>query len=144
MPTTTIRKILGNRALHAVAPDMPLREVAQRMADAGVGAVVVLHDGALAGVLSERDIVFRAVAKGLSLDDTPAQTIMTPDPVTVDIDADLAQTLKSHLGTAFRHMPVVDNGKPVGLLSYRDVPAEYVMLYERFVEMTGARADQAG
>lgn len=137
MTTTTIRKILGDRPLHAVAPDLPLRAVSRQMAEAGVGAVVVIRDGTLAGVLSERDIVFRAAAPGLSLESTTAAEVMTPDPVTVDIEATLAETLKAHLGSAFRHMPVMDGNRVVGLLSYRDVPAEYVMLYERFREMTG-------
>lgn len=136
MTTTTLRKILGARPLHATTPDTPLVEISRQMATAAVGAVVVIKDGALLGVLSERDIVFRAVAQGRALDQTTAADVMTPDPVTVDIDATLADTLKSQLGTAFRHMPVMENGQPVGLLSYRDVPAEYVMLYERFREMT--------
>ncbi|MGP6089184.1 CBS domain-containing protein [Antarctobacter jejuensis] len=144
MTTTTIRQIIGDRPLHAIAPDSTLRAAAHLMAERGVGAVVVLSDDRLLGILSERDIVFRAAAQGLSLEDTTAADAMTPDPVTVDIDADLAATLRAHLGTEFRHMPVMEQGRTVGLLSYRDVPSEYVMLYERFVEMSGARADQSG
>ena len=141
MSTTTIREILGTRPLHSVGPETPLREVARLMAAQRVGAVAVLEGERLAGIVSERDIVFRAVAEGLSTDGMTAAQVMTADPVSVEIDAALPDALAAHLGEEFRHMPVTEAGKVVGLLSYRDIPAEYVMLYERFREMRASRAD---
>lgn len=140
--STTLRKILAGRPLHSVTPQMTLRAAARQMAEHRVGAVAVLEGEALVGILSERDIVFRAVAQGLHSDDTPVSAVMTADPVTVGIDEAVSNTLAARLGDAFRHLPVMEGGRVVGLLSYRDIPAEYVMMFERFREMQGARADQ--
>jgi predicted transcriptional regulator len=59
----------------------------------------------------------------------------------VNVDDAISDALAAHLGDWFRHLPVMDNGKVVGLLSYRDIPAEYVMMFERFREMSAAKAD---
>jgi CBS domain-containing protein len=143
MSTTTIREILGNRPVHSVTPGTRLRQVAQIMAEHRVGALAILDGARLAGIVTERDIVFRAVGQGLHSDDTDVEEVMTPDPVTVDIDAAVADTLRNRLGEAFRHLPVMEGERLAGILSYRDIPAEYIMLYERFREMSGARADEA-
>ncbi len=141
MATTTIRKILSARAVYTVTPDTSLQDVARSMASHQVGAVAVVDGEALVGILTERDIVFRGVGRGQDVRSTPAFAIMTRDPVTVDIDDAISDALAAKLGDAFRHLPVMENGQLVGLLSYRDIPAEYVMLFERFREMSTSRAD---
>ncbi|MDJ0821981.1 MAG: CBS domain-containing protein [Paracoccaceae bacterium] len=141
MSTTTIRKILGKRQLHSVAPAASLHQAAKVMADNGVGALAVIDGETLLGILTERDIVFRAVGRGLPVDDTTAADVMTADPVTVDIDDAISDALAAKLGDAFRHLPVLEDGRVVGLLSYRDIPPEYVMMFEHFREMSTARAD---
>ncbi len=141
MTTATLRQILAGRPLHKVAPDTSVAEVATVMATAHVGAVAVLDGATLVGIISERDVVFRVVAKGRTPADTCACDIMTAEPVTLSIEEPVSGALAAKLGDAFRHLPVVDGETVVGLLSYRDIPAEYVMLYERFLEMSTARAD---
>ena len=143
MSITTIRKILGGRALYSVSPQETVRRAAETMAANNVGALAVVETGNLAGVLSERDIVFRCVAKGASPDDTAVADVMTRDPVTLDIEESISDALAAKLGDAFRHLPVMEGGRVVGLLSYRDIPAEYLMMYERFREMSSAHADDA-
>lgn len=139
--STTLRKILAGRPVHSVTPDTSLRAAARVMAEHGAGAIVVTEGDRLVGILSERDIVFRAVAQGLYSDDTPVRAVMTRDPVTVDVDEPVSNALAKRLGDAFRHLPVTEGGTVVGVLSFRDIPAEYVMMYEHFREMQGARAD---
>ncbi len=141
MTTTTLRKILGGRPLRRIAPDQSLLEAAVVMAEHSVGAVAVLAGDELVGILTERDLVFRGVARGLSVEDTPASEIMTRAPVTVGIDDAISDALAAKLGDAFRHLPVMENGRVVGLLSYRDIPPEYVMMFEHFREMASSRAD---
>ncbi|MGX9352125.1 CBS domain-containing protein [Shimia sp. W99] len=141
MSTTSLRALLANRPIHTVSPDTPLREVARKMAQERVGAVAVVADGTLGGILTERDIVFRGVAQGLASDTATADQVMTPNPVTVDIDDAISDALAAKLGDAFRHLPVMENGTLVGILSFRDIPAEYVMMFERFREMSSAHAD---
>ncbi len=142
MSIKTIRDILGERPLLHVGPGDTLRTAAAKMAEHGVGALAVLEGGKLIGILSERDIVFRCVGRGLSVDETTAREAMTQEPVTVGIAEPISQALAVKLGEAYRHMPVVDGDTVVGLMSYRDIPAEYVMMHEHFREMTSARADQ--
>ena len=75
--------------------------------------------------------------------DTAVSEIMTREPTRVSIDDAISDALAAKLGDAFRHLPVMDGATVVGLLSYRDIPAEYVMLFERFREMSTSRADGA-
>ena len=102
----------------------PIVAVAQRMADRNVGAVLVLEDGRLAGIMTERDIM-RAVARGLR-DDTVVSDCMTVDPETIapDDTIDHAAVLMIHGG--YRHLPVVDGDAVVGVLSIRDLVAVVV------------------
>ena len=139
--TTSLRNILGARPLHGVDPAASLADAARQMAEARVGALAVLRDGALLGVLSERDIVWRGVAQGLDMTAATVAQVMTPDPVCVSIDDPVSDALAAKLGDAFRHLPVVDGDRVVGLLSFRDIPVQYVMMFERFREMAGAHAD---
>ncbi|MGC9369848.1 MAG: CBS domain-containing protein [Paracoccaceae bacterium] len=139
----TIRDILGGRPLHHVAPETTLREAAQMMERHDVGALAVLEGGRLAGILSERDLVRRGVGQGLAPERATAAQVMTRDPVTVGADDALSDALAARIGGAFRHLPVMEGEQVVGLLSYRDIPAEYLALFERFHEMSTAKADEA-
>ena len=141
MSTTTIREILEGRQLLRIAPSGTVEEAARLMADHGVGAVAVVDEGNLVGILTERDVVFRVVARGLAAAETTVNAIMTPGPVSVDIDDAISDALAVKLGDRFRHLPVMDGSAVVGLLSYRDIPPEYVMMFEHFREMSSSRAD---
>ena len=143
MSSKTIRKILGQRQLYSVSPSDTLRDAAEVMAHNSVGAVAVIESGKLVGIVSERDIVFRGVGRGLPVDETSVAEIMTHEPVTVDIDDPISNALAVKLGDTFRHLPVLENGGVVGLLSYRDIPPQYVMMFEHFREMTSVRADES-
>lgn len=139
----TIAQILNDRPIHSIAPGATLAEAARAMAAQAVGALVVLEGEVLAGIVSERDLVFRGLAEGLAPDTTPVSAVMTRDPVSIGLHDAIADALKAHLGEDFRHLPVMDGDRVAGLLSYRDIPAEYLMMYERFREMSGAHADDA-
>lgn len=141
MSITTIREILGTRPLLSVTPKTVVRDVAKVMTEGHVGAVAVLEGGELGGILTERDIVFRCVGSGHSVDEVTAGEIMTRKPLTVEIDDAVSDALAKKIGGPFRHLPVMDKGTVVGILSYRDIPAEHVMLFERYREMKSARAD---
>ena len=108
-----------SRDLLTVGPGDPLGEVAQRMVDRDVGAVIVLEGEALAGILTERDIL-RAVAAGIE-DETVVSDWMTRDPETMapDDTTQHAAVLMIHGG--FRHLPLVEGDDVVGMLSIRDL-----------------------
>jgi CBS domain-containing protein len=105
--------------LLTVEPAMPVTEVAKRMVAKDVGAVLVFDADELCGILTERDVL-RAVADGLD-DSTLVRDRMTPHPETLDADdsTEHAAVLMIHGG--FRHLPVVEQGKVVGVLSIRDL-----------------------
>ena len=108
-----------SRDLLTVEAELPVVEVAKRMADRNVGAVLVLDDGRLVGIMTERDLM-RAVARGLR-DETLVADCMTRDPETIDPEdtTDHAAVLMIHGG--FRHLPVVRGSDVVGMLSIRDL-----------------------
>ena len=108
-----------SRDLLTVGPDVPLTEVAKRMVAKDVGAVLVFEDEQLCGILTERDVL-RAVADGIR-DDTLVRDRMTAHPETLDAgdSTEHAAVLMIHGG--FRHLPVIEAGQVVGVLSIRDL-----------------------
>jgi len=108
-----------SRDLLTVDPSLPVTEVAKRMVAKDVGAVLVFDDEGLCGILTERDVL-RAVADGLD-DTTLVRERMTANPETLDADdtTEHAAVLMIHGG--FRHLPVVEQGDVVGVLSIRDL-----------------------
>ena len=108
-----------SRDLLSVAPDQRLAEVAKRMVDRDVGAVLVLEHGRLVGILTERDIL-RAVAGGIT-DETLVSDWMTRDPETMAPDETTRQAAVLMIHGGFRHMPIVEGDEVVGMLSIRDL-----------------------
>lgn len=107
------------RDLLSIEPEAPLAEAARRMAERGVGAVVVLDGERLTGILTERDLL-KAVAGGLQ-EGARVADWMTRNPETIEPgdETDHAASLMIHGG--FRHLPVVDGDRIVGILSIRDL-----------------------
>ena len=93
--------------------------VARRMADRNVGAVLVMEDGRLAGIMTERDIM-RAVARGLR-DDTVVAECMTANPETIAPDDTIEHAAVLMIHGGYRHLPVIDGDDVVGVLSIRDL-----------------------
>ena len=108
-----------SRHLLTVEAAQPVIEVAGRMVERNVGAVLVVEGGRLRGIMTERDLM-RAVARGLS-DTVTVADCMTADPETIAPDDTIehAGVLMIHGG--FRHLPVVDGDEIVGVLSIRDL-----------------------
>ena len=108
-----------SRDLLTVEAGLPVVAVAQRMADRNVGAVLVLEEGRLAGIMTERDLL-RAVARGLS-DDAVVGECMTADPDTIAPDDTIEHAAVLMIHGGYRHLPVVDDDEVVGVLSIRDL-----------------------
>jgi CBS domain-containing protein len=110
-----------SRDLLTVDSSLSLAEVATRMVERSVGAVLVLDGERLAGILTERDVL-RAVARGIR-DDAIVRDWMTTEPDTIEPDesTEHAATLMMHGG--YRHIPVVEGDAVVGILSIRDLMA---------------------
>jgi len=103
-----------------IATDQRLQEAAVRMAEEDIGALVVVDGGRVLGILSERDLV-RAAADRAGFAWTCAAEYVTPEPATTTLDADLHQVAAVMRKLQIRHLPVVDGGEVVGMVSARDV-----------------------
>jgi CBS domain-containing protein len=123
---------LGLREPICVHPDTTVREATTGMNDARVGCVLVTEGDRLIGILTERDILKKVVGQ-LDLD-SPVEQIMTLNPETVGMDDGIAYALnKMHTG-GYRHIPVINQqGRPVGVVSMRDVVKYIVSLFPAVV-----------
>jgi CBS domain-containing protein len=108
-----------SRDLLAVDPGLPLTEVAQRMVDKDVGAVLVTDQDRLVGILTERDVL-RAVAQGIDAG-TMVRDWMTSNPETLDPDDTTQHAAVLMIHGGFRHLPVTEGDEVVGMLSIRDL-----------------------
>lgn len=111
------------QTLSIVAPDTTVRVAAELMRDRNIAAVMIVRDDRLAGIMTERDIAARVVAQGLDPRTTRVEEIMTPDPDTLAADDSAMRALKMMREHNYRHLPVVRDGKPVGMVSIRDLYA---------------------
>ena len=116
-----LREFLTTREFYYVSPATTVRETAQYMKDRNIGAVCVLDDTCLVGILSERDMMNRVVAAGLDPDSTKASAVMTPKPVVVQAKNNCTECMKIMKRSGVRHLPVVDGDKLLGMISLRDL-----------------------
>jgi CBS domain-containing protein len=121
---TKVREVMSDRP-RCVAPDTPVSEAAQLMETEDVGALPVLDGEELAGMVTDRDIVVRAIAKGKDPRGMPVREISTRDVVSVRGDEDLSEALKLMASYKVRRLPVVDDGnRLIGVLAQADAALE--------------------
>mgnify|MGYP000898359506 FL=1 len=130
MPNRSIREIIAHQKILSAPETMTVREAAIRMAEAKVGAMLILDHGKLTGIFTERDILNRVVAKRLDPDATPLSQVMTSDPRTISADKPLAHALVMMDEGGYRHVPVMDSGQPVGMVSARDALGAELIEFE--------------
>lgn len=116
-----VRSVVSSRETYHVAVDSSVRDVAQYMSDRRVGAVAVLDGQRLAGIVSERDIMSRVVAKGLAPDRTKVSEVMTRELLVASPDEAYEDALRKMRQGGCRHLPVVDGGLLIGMISQRDL-----------------------
>lgn len=114
-----------SRTVLSVAPEDTLGEAAERMTDEQVGSAVVLDGGRLIGILTERDIL-RAAAGRVHSSEARVREWMTADPIVAGEQGTAAAGLETMLANGFRHLPVIENGRVVGMVSIRDLLAATV------------------
>lgn len=114
-----VRELLSGEVVTVSAHDS-VREGAYIMDDAGVGALAVLKNDELAGILTERDVL-RAVAADADLDTDEVADWMTDYPDSFSPDMDVDDAADWMLAAGYRHLPVVDNGALIGMASIKDV-----------------------
>jgi CBS domain-containing protein len=119
----TVRQLLDDkgRRVVAVAPEEPVLEAIQLMADHHIGAVLVMRGTELAGILSERDYARKVILKGRSSAETSAWEIMSSPVVTVGPNDTVNTCMRLMTERRIRHLPVVEEGQVSGVLSIGDL-----------------------
>lgn len=107
--------------LYSVTPGHMVIEALQLMADKNIGAVIVMDGDRLAGIFSERDYARKGIIQGRKAKSTPVTEVMTANVFTVSPDMNIEDCMNLFSSKRIRHLPVVEHGKVVGLLSIGDI-----------------------
>ena len=131
MSQRTIRTIIDEQQLVTAPAKTTISEAARLMKQRHVGAIMVVEDGNLVGIFTERDALFRVLAEGRD-GQTMLDDVMTRNPQTIHPDRSFAEALQMMYGGSFRHVPVVEDGRPIGMVSARDAlgPELEAFVYE--------------
>jgi CBS domain-containing protein len=136
MATTLAKSLRGDqvgsslvlRDVYAARPSEPVGDVVRRMADQRTGCVLVLNDGRLEGIFTERDFLSRVVAQGLDVS-VPVGQVMTREPKTIARHDSVHKVVELMESGGYRHVPVIgEKGQPIGVLSVKDI-VHYLVEY---------------
>jgi len=118
-----VRNILHNKgnAVFSVDPNMMVYRAIELMCEKNIGGLLIVEDGKLVGIFTERDYARKLILKGKSSKDTPIKDLMTSNLVTVTPDTSIDDCMRVMTGRKIRHLPVLDKGELVGVISIGDV-----------------------
>ena len=136
-----VRDFLARDVLLQASPEESARDAAIGMAAHHCGAVLVCRDDTLIGIFTERDLVARVVAMGRDLD-TPLIEVMTANPDTIEAGAPIIDAIRQMSEFGYRHLPVVENDRILGILSIRDLPVAELALAQPEFEAREALAER--
>ena len=119
----TVAQLLGQKpqAIYSISAHAPVLEAIRLMAEHNIGALLVMTGTTLEGIVSERDYARNVILKGRSSSDTPVREIMTANVITVDPDCGTQRCMQIMTERRVRHLPVLDKGRVVGMLSIGDL-----------------------
>ena len=119
----TIAAILQNKGSEVVTVDAgtSVRDAVAMLAERRIGALPVLRDGAVAGIMSERDVIYCLRTDGAAMLDWPVERIMTAPAITVEPDKQVMSALSLMTQRRIRHLPVVEGGRVIGIVSIGDL-----------------------
>jgi CBS domain-containing protein len=119
----TVEQIMTTNP-RTVNVDDTVKDAAVVMRDSDIGDVIVIEDGQVTGILTDRDIAVRAVAEGRDADSTPVSDICTSGIEAIEPDASVDDALRKMRDEDIRRLPVVKNGRPVGIISLGDLAVD--------------------
>ena len=125
-----IPDVIGKQQLLELPETASVRDAAVRMRDRQVGAVLITRGSSLDGIFTERDVLNRVVAAGRDPDRTTLAEVMTRNPQTISPDELAIAALRYMCEGGYRHLPVVENGQLVGIVSRRDFLGEEMATVE--------------
>ena len=140
MPYRPIRSIIKDQKILTGSTTMTVVKAARLMQENQRGALMIVEEGGLVGIFTERDALFRVIANERDAQTTRLEEVMTRNVQTIHPDKPLGHALHIMYEGGFRHVPVVDNGQPVGIVSARDALGPelkdfvYELLYREQIE----------
>lgn len=132
----TVGQLLQAKGAHVVsiAPGARVFEALELMAEKDIGALVVVDDGRLVGIISERDYARKVILQGKSSHDTPVREIMTDRVVTIAPDQTVEECMALMTDNRFRHLPVTVSGRLAGVVSIGDLVKEVIADQEETIK----------
>jgi CBS domain-containing protein len=118
--------LIHDQKITTFTPKTTVDEAARLMAERDIGAVLITEGSKLVGIFSERDLLKRVVAAGLDPKATSLADVMTRNPNTLPPHADVREAMRLTVAHGYRHVPVVDGQRVVGIVSVRDIYTNYV------------------
>jgi signal-transduction protein with cAMP-binding, CBS, and nucleotidyltransferase domain len=118
-----VREVMTTNPI-SLSAQIPVADAAKRMRDANVGTVIVEDNGQVCGIVTDRDITIRAIAMDKDPKSCPVSDICSKDLATLSPDDDLDLAIAKMRDKAIRRLPVVENGRAVGILSLGDIAVE--------------------
>jgi len=115
-----IRDVIAGRKAYTTSSHTSIADAARLMKQHAIGALMVVDEGELVGIFTERDVVFRVIAADKDPKSTRVASAMTPKPRALDASRPLGHALHLMYEGGFRHVPVIEDGKPIGMVSARD------------------------
>lgn len=124
----TVRQLIESKGGHvvSVAPETPVYQALKVMAEKGIGAVLVLQEGRLIGIMSERDYARKVILHGKSSHDTPVRDIMTERVAYARPEQTVPQLMALMTDKRIRHLPVMEEDQLLGVLSIGDLVKETI------------------
>ena len=130
----SIREMVEDQTVVSITPDASVHQAAVLMTTHRIGALPVVRGTELIGIFTERDLVSRVVAPRLDPDRTLVTQVMTEKPETISADKVLCDALDLIYDHGFRHLPIMDGEQLTAMLSLRDIPTEYRLMREKWIE----------
>jgi CBS domain-containing protein len=134
MPQRPITSVIAKQKIVTAPASTTVRDAARQMKRFNVSSVLVVDAGRLVGIFTERDAVSRVLAEGRDANATKLGDVMTRHPKTIDPDKPVGHALLMMYEGGFRHVPVVKDGHPVGLISARDALGPELQEFESELE----------
>ncbi len=134
--TTSIRQLLDKKGyhIHSVSPDSMVFDAIKLMSEVKVGALLVMDNNKLVGILSERDYTRKVILQNRSSRDTPVRNIMTSKVLYVSPEQSIEECMVIMSAHHIRHIPVMENDTPVGMLSVMDIMKNIISEKEFIIE----------
>ena len=125
---TTVKQLLDikGRNILSMSPNDSVYSAVERMSENNIGALLVIENGQLAGILSERDYARKVILKGKSSKNTLIREIMTPDVLCVSPETTVEECMALLTESRVRHLPVMDGGKLMGIVSIGDLVKQII------------------